>query len=271
MKIFQIFYDNLTKNKLDNCFIPFDNSNSLSRDWYEYSVIREIFKKHSFDKEEYIGILSPRFFEKTGMKGIDVLNVIKKSSSDIISFSPRFDQIAYFKNSFYQGNFHHKGLFDLSKRVFSELGLQVNLDTLVADQTRTIYANFFVAKYSFWEKYLSISEQIFEISNGSSEIAGLLNTKVFHRNFNNYTYKIFLMERLITVVLELENINSEIGFDYIKSVQHLKNVKPILGDLMMLDSFKTAFLQTKKSEYMNLYQSQRKRIPLIEILYGKSR
>lgn len=267
MNIYQIFYDENSKKQLDNSFVPFDNSNSLFKDWYEYSVIREVLKRNSFNKEEYIGILSPRFFEKTGIRGADVLNLINNSKSDVISFSPRFDQIAYYVNPFYQAEFCHKGMIDLSKRVFAELGLPINLDTLVTDQTRTIFANYFVAKYSFWEKYLSISEKIFEMSKGSSKTAALLNTQVRHRGAYNYTYKIFLIERLITVVLELENINSEIGFDYIKSVQNFKNVKPILSDLMILDSFKTAFLKTRKNEYMNLYQSLRKRIPLTQILY----
>jgi hypothetical protein len=67
LKIYQIHYDEVTKQSLDALFIPFDNSNTSHADWFEYSAIREILKSQSFDESEYIGILSPKFFSKTGL------------------------------------------------------------------------------------------------------------------------------------------------------------------------------------------------------------
>jgi hypothetical protein len=171
VKVFQIFYDEKTQSQLDESFIPFDNSEPDLKGWYEYSVIRQIFENNSFKEDSYVGVLSPRFFEKTGMRGVDVLKVIENSKSDVISFSPHFDQIAYHKNVFYQGEFCHKGLLEISKKLFQKMNLQINLDALVTDQTRTIFSNYFIAKYSFWRKYLALSEKIYELSHGNSAMA----------------------------------------------------------------------------------------------------
>ena len=51
-------------------------------------VIKKIIETNIFDDNEYIGIFSPRFFEKTGLTGSDVIEIVGKSKSEIINFSP---------------------------------------------------------------------------------------------------------------------------------------------------------------------------------------
>lgn len=268
MKIFQIFYNDETRGQLEKGFIPFDNSNSQSKDFYEYSAIREILIKNTFEEDEYVGVLSPRFFEKTGMTASDVVYKVQNSKSDVVSFSPRFDQIAFYKNAFLQGEFYHQGMIDISKQVFSEIGLIINIDDLVSDQTRTIFSNYFVAKYKFWKKYLFFSEALFDISNGNSAIGKKLSTPQNHRAGNDYSLKVFLMERLICGVLEFFDINAEIGFDYSKFLERNRTLESISGGLLMLDSFKATFIKTKKHEYLNLFEFHKQHIPLIQIIHG---
>ena len=42
MKIYQIFYNQETKEMLDPQFIPFDNSSPSDKTWYEFEVIKKI-------------------------------------------------------------------------------------------------------------------------------------------------------------------------------------------------------------------------------------
>ena len=88
MKIYQIFYNQETKEMLDPEFIPFDNTNPSEPSWFEFEHIKKILESNVFDDNEYIGIFSPRFFEKTGMSGNDVIAIAEKSKSEVISFSP---------------------------------------------------------------------------------------------------------------------------------------------------------------------------------------
>jgi len=268
VKIFQIFYNEETFKNLDNAFIPYDNSASSFPDWYEYSAIREIFNRNSFGRTEYIGVLSPRFFEKTGLTGSEIIKIVESSKSDVISFSSRFDQIAYYKNPFFQGEFYHPGLFELSRQVFREIRLDVDLQTLVSDQSRTIFSHYFIAKRHVWQKYIAVAEKLFALSQGQSELARALNAPLFHRAENHYTYKVFLIERLIAGVLEQLDLNASVCIDYRRFLRTFGALEPIFNDLLALEAFKSAFLKTRRPEYLNLFEFHRNRIPLNKILHG---
>ena len=258
MKIYQIYYDKSSEQLLDNSFIPFDNSKAIHSEWYEYSAIREIFKNNTFAPQEYVGVLSPKFFSKTGLSGKEVIRCVEKSTADIISFSPHFSQIALFKNPFTQGDHYHKGLLDTSQKLFNLIGLNINLEHLVTDQTRAIYSHYFIAKHSFWLEYLKFSEKIFDITLGNSEVAFELNSNVNYKN-KNVQLKVFIMERLVSALLENLNINAQIGYSYKNySKRHSNNA--VFTEFLIIDSFKTLFLKTKRSYYMDLYLKNSQRV-----------
>lgn len=104
MKIYQIYYDEASKGLIDPAFIPYDNSSPADKSWYEYSAIRKIIANTSFLEDEYIGIFSPRFTEKTGLSGKNIIDAAKSSKAEVISFSPKFSRIALFNNSYLQGD-----------------------------------------------------------------------------------------------------------------------------------------------------------------------
>ena len=66
INVFQIFYDEDTRKILDPAFLPLDNSNAARPDWLEYWPIRTVLLNNNFADTDYVGFLSPRFFEKTG-------------------------------------------------------------------------------------------------------------------------------------------------------------------------------------------------------------
>lgn len=258
MKIYQIFYDQNSMSRLDSSFIPFDNSNSNNTEWFEYSAIREILRSNSFSPDEYVGVFSPKFYEKTGLIGTDVIESLENFDADVISFSPHFSQIALFKNIFIQGDNYHPGLLEVSRNLFEKINLKINLDDLIMDQTRTIYSNYFIAKYSFWLEYFKYSERIFEIANGESELAARLNSTTSYKNKTNIKMKVFVMERLISAVLIHLNANAAIGFSHTKSnYYHIYGEN--LRDFLVMDSLKSTFLKTKMKIYLRMYSEQRKK------------
>ena len=125
-KIYQIFYDRKTADQILPGLIPYDNSKPINSSWYEYSVIRDILQKNKIGDDDYLGILSPRFFDKTGINGEALLKILDKSSSDVISFSSDIWSNARYLNSVLQAESHHPGIFHLTKKILSKLDIPLN-------------------------------------------------------------------------------------------------------------------------------------------------
>ena len=75
-----------------------------------------------------------------------------------------------------------------------------------------------------------------------------LNSKTIHGNQESYTFKPFVMERLISLVLEKNNINAAIKFDPTK-----QNTKYSVDMLLALDSLKGQYLKSNNDIYLKSY------------------
>ena len=89
INVFQIFHDDNTRKKLDPAFLPLDNSTAARPDWLEYWPISTVLLNRSFADTDYVGFLSPRFFEKTGFRGVQVTALVERSGAEVVGFSPR--------------------------------------------------------------------------------------------------------------------------------------------------------------------------------------
>jgi hypothetical protein len=85
--LYQLYYDDVSKGRLDPAFTPLDNSDSKRPDWFEYWAMRRILSANTFADEDYLGIFSPRFFEKTGFTGVMVRDLVAKSDAEVVAFS----------------------------------------------------------------------------------------------------------------------------------------------------------------------------------------
>lgn len=258
MKIYQIFYDQNTKNKLDPEFIPFDNTNPSEPSWFEFEPIKKILESNFFDDNEYVGIFSPRFFEKTGMSGSDVIKILEKSKSDVISFSPNLPSSVLYLNSFHQGDAIHPGLLNISMQVNRCIGLKLDLENIVSTQYRTIFSNYFVAKYSFWKFWLSFAIKIYFLSkNKSNLLSKKLIRPTFYKNRMGYQMKVFIMERLVNTLLEFKDINCDIGIDYEKYVLCENFSKGEIQTLIKLNDLKKSFLESNDQKYIQDFFEKR--------------
>lgn len=258
IKIFQIYYDDETLRQVWPEFTPYDNSNPLDPTWFEYSAIKQIIENNSFSDDDYLGVLSPKFTQKTGLNACDVIKITSESAADIISFSPHILQNTCFINGVLQGNRHHPGLLDITQKVADELGMSLNFKELFQDQTRIIFSNYFVAKFSFWKIWHSYSTKIYEIArNQNNWLSRSLNSYTEHyRIGDRYQFKVFVMERLVSMILEKLNKNAIVGLDFEKYVKANPQETNFVGWALILDSLKSQFLKTGRSEYINIWNSQ---------------
>ncbi|VEE08549.1 hypothetical protein [Neisseria animalis] len=81
MNIFQIYYSSEQISKLDPEFIPVYNAPNPQERWFEYGVMRNLWQNHHHYFDDFVGVLSHKFYEKTGLTGKDVKAYITKHAS----------------------------------------------------------------------------------------------------------------------------------------------------------------------------------------------
>ena len=159
--IYQIYYNEETRKKILPGFIPLDNTKNLRPDWFEFWVILNFLRNNTLENDTWYGFLSPKFQQKTGFNSAFVLDVIERYGdlANVALFSQGWDHIAYFINSFEQGEVFHPGLMRLSQDFIDKVGLEVNLKTLVSDSTSSGFSNYTLNTQKskiiemFWEHF----------------------------------------------------------------------------------------------------------------------
>ena len=204
-EIRQIFYDDSSRRELDPGFLPMDNTANARPDWFEFCVIRDYLSRASLQEDMWYGFLSPKFRLKTGLGAADVLSFLRASDSyaNVALFSNAWDQIAYFLNSFEQGEFWHPGLTDASQQFLDRSGVTLDLRRHIAHTGNCVYSNFFAAKPAFWREWLRLADGLFDlVEAGQTDLARKLARKTSYGvEESPYAMKAFVQERLAAVLL----------------------------------------------------------------------
>jgi hypothetical protein len=200
--VHQIFYDERSRSSLDPGFAPLDNSSNARPDWYEFWPIRNYLKGNALEPDAWYGFLSPRFGDKTGWGADTVMQALHGPgvNCDVALFSPAWDQLAYFRNPFEQGEAWHPGLLQLSQAFFDSIGITVDLGNLVTYSKTSVFSNYVIAKPVFWNAWLRIADRFFDFVEANAE-SGVNRTTCYGLAWNQAPIKTFIQERIATIVL----------------------------------------------------------------------
>jgi len=225
IKIFQIYYKPELKKYLDSEFIPLDNTENIRpdlREWYVWKNEYETNLKNN--PPDFWGFVSWKFKEKTNLDSNQVFNFLMDNPNyDVYLFNPCILNEACFINSWEQGNLHHPNISELGIEFLSKVGYNVDIKSLVIDQTKSIFANYIIGSKNFWFKFMPFIDKIFIEAEKDSNF----KHKVFGKGLSNYAHDsslpnfTFLLERLIPTFLVLENIKT-LAFKYNKDNIHKK-------------------------------------------------
>lgn len=261
IRIFQIFYDENSEASLDRGFIPLDNKSNGRPDWKEYQPMRKYLLEHSLDHNAYYGFLSPRFNYKTGLTSTDVIDFVQANAhADVVLFSPAFDQSAFFRNVFEQGEIFHPGLIQTSRSFLADISINIDLNTLVTDSTLTVFCNYFVAKPDFWKKWLEIGEMLYHYCEIRTSITCELNKPTGHRGENNVDFKVFLMERLATLLLAMNDGFTVIAYDPFKLPAALPSLSGFQQQAIICDALKIAYRRHNNPVYIDTFYALRRQV-----------
>lgn len=253
--LFQIYYDDATKRALDPAFTPLDNRANERPDWAEYWPIRRTLAHEHFADDELVGFFSPRFGAKTGLTGQQVLEAIQTHDAEVYSFSPYFEHGVLFQNPFYQGESHHPGLGSTTQQLLPSLGIRADLGTLVCDQTTTIFSNYFVAPGALWRAWSAMAARVFDICEaGRLPVARRLTASATHRGASTYQMKVFVVERLITLLLEATGRSAAWLVDPRQAPRSILNLDLVVDVLLVLESLKRGYRQTGDPDLLRQYR-----------------
>lgn len=261
VNIHQIYYSAATRDQLDPGFIPLDNLANERPDWREYWPIRRHLLAHPPQGDDFTGFFSPKFGEKTGLRSADVRAFVasQPADTDVILFSPFFDQIAVYWSIFEHGMNHHPGIFETFKLAAAELVPGVPLEGITTDSRNTVFSNFFVARPAFWKAWLEKNETLFSIAEaGEGGLAARLNASVKYAE-QELPAKVFMMERVATLLLATD------------PKWRVQVRDPMLGyidplfqkyrlELICMDALKIASTARNAAEYRKAYRFLRDQI-----------
>ena len=261
--IYQIFYDDKTRAKLDPGFLPMDNSRNVRPDWREYYPMRAFLLAQPLDESRHYGFFSPKFRLKTDLVAAQVHRFVdEQRAADVILFSPFGDLQALFPNVFVQGEYFHPGLIDTAEAFFGEAGFDVDLRALVTDLRRSVFCNFIVARPAFWREWLRVNEQLFRYCEGRGPLRKLLTARARYLAGEEVQFKIFIQERVADLLLATQDRWTTAQFP--ESV--LSMISPFRDDVALVqqcNGLKALFRDTGDSRYMDQYHQllRERRIP----------
>lgn len=151
MKVFQIYYNNATKESISPCAIPYDNS------WYEGKAKQPLFENHCIvdifkermPRDEHIGIFSWAFESKNQYRLTRLQREIEMYKyPDVVSFFRLHTQ----KNIWTIAENWHAGIIDTAKHIFKRFDDKIKITEL---NTPIVYQNAHCTRFEIYSDYVN--------------------------------------------------------------------------------------------------------------------
>jgi hypothetical protein len=148
-KIYQIFYNDESKKRLSPIFEPYDNSADKSHEFFENSVIIDIYTKLDTIDAEYVGTCSWKVLDKIQIGSKEFVEALSKTNCnfDVVLFpiQRHMNQDCMQRNKVF-----YSPLYQLSELFDNENILPFKMTT---DKWTCSYCNFWVAKKEVYKDY----------------------------------------------------------------------------------------------------------------------
>lgn len=261
-RVFQIFYDDDSKSRCASEFIPFDNSENLRPDWFEFWPIRNFLKNSDLEENCFYGFLSPSFCEKTKFSASEVVDTLTciDAHVDVVLMTHAAPDLVLHPNPFWQGEAWHPGLLSTCELFLSHIGNPLNLRSLITTLHNSVFSNYIVAKPIFWLKWLSMADLLFDCAESSSgELADLLNQSTMYKNEKKIQMKVFIQERIATIVLNQLNVKVFVP-SFFQKLKMCDNEERAF--LVYMENLKMAYNETQDMRFLYEYEDTMKSLTI---------
>ncbi len=261
-QIYQICYSDETFAHLPRGFLALDNTDNTRPDWREYWPIRNFLLRNYLSDDVLYGFLSPKFASKTLLDhaGIQTYLSSHYTGEDVVTFSPFWDLCAVFKNIFEQGDFFHPGLAQACQQFSDQFAAGLNTTDAITHSQNTVFCNYFLAKKKFWLEWLDLGEKLFACAEAhDSDLSALMNQTTSY-GVQQLPMKIFVQERLATMVLLANPQFSCLAYNTFNTGPSTTPFNQFLSESIISDSLKISHDKTKHALYLNQFGLMRDEI-----------
>ena len=265
MKIYQIYYNKDTLRRLDKEFIPYNNRKNKSTDWYEFEVIYSYLKNNSLQEDVWYGFLSPEFYKKTNLTGLDVKSHLKNNEkSDVCLATSCFDQIAIYQNCFLQGEAKHPGLILATEYLLKKLKINLSIKNLIGDSSNTVFSNYLIAKKKYWEKWYDLASFFMKSLKEDKNFLKMIMKKGKYKS-SKVNLGVFIQERFPCILLSTQNfkVTKLLSPDYKFCNQSIPLNFKSRGLLQSCDYFKEKYARTGDKNLINMLKFNLEEIKLL--------
>ncbi|WP_045221769.1 hypothetical protein [Desulfonatronum thioautotrophicum] len=204
--IFQIQYSDVVDGCFDPAFSRYDCRRNPEPERREVAHMQRFYEERvqGGAPEDYFGLVSPKFTDKTGLAGEKFVNWIKAHPGHDVYFINPFPQEGYWHHDVWsQGDFWHPGLIDLAETLFHTAGLRLSLNAFPRNDKNTLlFSNYWVGTPRFWDIFMDFAHPVLDAVD---RLPAETRNKLFETapHTTPATYFPFVFERLFSTLLIL--------------------------------------------------------------------
>ena len=260
--VFQIYYNDETRRRVEPGFIGLDNTASPDPGWYEFAPILRYLDTECLKDDIWYGFVSPKFRHKAQCDAAELHRFLAglPPEVEVALFSPGWDQLCYFQNPWEQGEVWHPGLSAAMQAFLSHIRSPHAVSDLVTDIHSSVFSNYIVAKKRYWLAWQSLAHALRDFIATHPEWDQRVPYGQLH---HAQPLKAFLQERLASYLLATQHFEVAVcpHAHRVPIFQRLfpkgEEERRLLG---LCDHFKRAFRQTAAAPWMQAYAETRRLI-----------
>lgn len=229
--LYQIWYDEQTKPSEQSGLLAFDcqqNPEFLKREivhlirFYDEIVINA-------NDNDYFSLLSPRFFEKTGLTAHDTKQfVMNNPNYDIYLFNPYPMNTYLYLNVWEQGEEHHHGLKQLTQNLLNKANIDFDINSSHRNTINsTVYCNYWLASKNFFDDFIPFIKKLDKVIDDMpyhEKEQYFQETNYFRTTAIFYP---FIFERMLSLFLLINNQYQVLPYIYQPNSLFYQNLKRI--------------------------------------------
>jgi hypothetical protein len=184
--------------------------------------------------------------------------------AEVALFSHSWDQIAYFKNPWEQGDFFHPGLLEESQKFINHINLNLVIKDLVCDATNTVFSNFIIAKKPYWDKWITLASKLIEYAEQYTDGENLLFSTRYGSSVKDYQIKVFIQERIASIILYQNRFKTLVANNSMRTgVFHnlFTNDEKSIRLIKLCGEIKSIYRLSNDPGVLDLYHTTKKIIP----------
>ncbi len=137
-------------------FLSFPVTGDRHAVWRELWALCEMYRQGVHLRHAFTGLLSPRFGEKTGLRGSDVIAYLEAHCDSQVCFFSPVPQLPYiYFNLWDHGEHNHPGIVRRADQLLSASGVGLTIDLRRRHgPSVSCYSNYWVGTAAFWEAYV---------------------------------------------------------------------------------------------------------------------